>query len=94
VAGAHGHRQRIDLGSGHELHRLVRVGQKLVVGEHAFRAVAVLGLALAALQIQYGFTSVMMDGSLKADGKTPADYNYNVEITRNVTKIRSRRGRR
>ncbi len=29
----------------------------------------------------------MMDGSLKADGKTPADYNYNVEITRNVTKM-------
>ncbi len=25
--------------------------------------------------IQYGFTSVMMDGSLKADGKTPADYD-------------------
>ena len=29
--------------------------------------------------IQHGFTSVMMDGSLKADGKTPADYDYNVE---------------
>ena len=27
--------------------------------------------------IQQGFTSVMMDGSLKADGKTPADYAYN-----------------
>src|ERR687897_3536263 len=34
--------------------------------------------------IQYGFTSVMMDGSLKADGKTPADYDYNVRVTKNV----------
>ena len=35
--------------------------------------------------IQYGFTSVMMDGSLLADMKTPADYDYNVGITRRVT---------
>src|SRR5579862_7861739 len=28
-----------------------------------------------------GFTSVMMDGSLKDDGKTPADYEYNVKVT-------------
>jgi fructose-bisphosphate aldolase, class II len=34
--------------------------------------------------IQHGFTSVMMDGSLEADGKTPASYDYNVEITRLV----------
>jgi fructose-bisphosphate aldolase class II len=34
--------------------------------------------------IQNGFTSVMMDGSLKEDGKTPADYDYNVGITRKV----------
>ena len=34
--------------------------------------------------IQNGFTSVMMDGSLKADAKTPADYEYNVAITRRV----------
>jgi fructose-bisphosphate aldolase, class II len=34
--------------------------------------------------IQHGFTSVMMDGSLKADAKTPADYGYNVDITRRV----------
>lgn len=33
----------------------------------------------------YGFTSVMMDGSLKEDGKTPADYQYNVDITKKVT---------
>ncbi|MDJ1158259.1 fructose-bisphosphate aldolase class II [Chelatococcus sp. SYSU_G07232] len=34
--------------------------------------------------IQHGFTSVMMDGSLKEDGKTPADWDYNVSITRKV----------
>ncbi|MGJ4854413.1 class II fructose-bisphosphate aldolase [Labrys sp. La1] len=34
--------------------------------------------------IQAGFTSVMMDGSLKEDGKTPADYGYNAGITRRV----------
>src|SRR6478735_6160373 len=37
--------------------------------------------------IENGFTSVMMDGSLKADGKTPADYDYNVQVTREVTKM-------
>ncbi len=37
-----------------------------------------------ATAIQHGFTSVMMDGSLKADGKTPAEYDYNVAITRRV----------
>ncbi|KSV66795.1 fructose-bisphosphate aldolase [Sinorhizobium sp. GL2] len=35
--------------------------------------------------IRYGFTSVMMDGSLKADAKTPADYDYNVAITARVS---------
>ncbi|MDQ0467125.1 class II fructose-bisphosphate aldolase [Labrys wisconsinensis] len=35
--------------------------------------------------IQHGFTSVMMDGSLKADAKTPADYGYNLDITARVT---------
>ncbi|MCG9080668.1 class II fructose-bisphosphate aldolase [Laribacter hongkongensis] len=34
--------------------------------------------------IQLGFSSVMMDGSLKSDGKTPADYDYNVDVTRTV----------
>ncbi len=34
--------------------------------------------------IQLGFSSVMMDGSLKSDGKTPADYDYNVAVTRTV----------
>ena len=35
--------------------------------------------------IQHGFTSVMMDGSLEEDAKTPASYDYNVAITRRVT---------
>ena len=35
--------------------------------------------------IRHGFTSVMMDGSLEEDMKTPATYEYNVEITRRVT---------
>jgi fructose-bisphosphate aldolase class II len=30
---------------------------------------------------ELGFTSVMLDGSLEADGKTPASYDYNVELT-------------
>ncbi len=37
--------------------------------------------------IQAGFTSVMMDGSLKADGKTPGDWDYNVGVTRQVTEM-------
>jgi fructose-bisphosphate aldolase class II len=37
--------------------------------------------------IQHGFTSVMMDGSLKEDAKSPADYAYNVEITAEVTRL-------
>ena len=41
--------------------------------------------ATCASAIQYGFTSVMMDGSLMADAKTPADYDYNVGVTRRVT---------
>jgi fructose-bisphosphate aldolase class II len=34
--------------------------------------------------IDLGFTSVMMDGSLQADGKTIASYDYNVDVTRKV----------
>ncbi|MDR5775029.1 MULTISPECIES: class II fructose-bisphosphate aldolase [unclassified Caballeronia] len=34
--------------------------------------------------IRSGFTSVMMDGSLMPDQKTPADYDYNVEVSRRV----------
>ena len=40
--------------------------------------------AVCQRSIQLGFSSVMMDGSLKEDGKTPADYAYNVEVTRQV----------
>ncbi len=36
--------------------------------------------------IAMGFTSVMMDGSLKDDMKTPASYDYNVEVTRAVVR--------
>ncbi len=41
-------------------------------------------LATCVTAIQHGFTSVMMDGSLEADGKTPANYAYNADITRQV----------
>jgi fructose-bisphosphate aldolase class II len=41
--------------------------------------------ATCASAIQHGFTSVMMDGSLEADAKTPASYEYNVDITKRVT---------
>ncbi len=34
--------------------------------------------------IDNGFTSVMMDGSLEEDGKTPADFEYNVRVTKEV----------
>lgn len=42
--------------------------------------------------IENGFTSVMMDGSLEADGKTPADYDYNVRVTAEVVKMAHARG--
>lgn len=37
--------------------------------------------------MQASFTSVMMDGSLEADASTPASYEYNVDITSEVTRI-------
>jgi fructose-bisphosphate aldolase class II len=37
--------------------------------------------------IQLGFSSVMMDGSLREDMKTPADYAYNVEVTRRAVEM-------
>jgi fructose-bisphosphate aldolase class II len=37
--------------------------------------------------IRQGFTSVMMDGSLKEDGKSPADFKYNVDVTRKVVEV-------
>lgn len=43
--------------------------------------------AICQRSIQLGFSSVMMDGSLEEDGKTPASYEYNVEVTRRVVEI-------
>lgn len=40
--------------------------------------------AVCQASIRSGFTSVMMDGSLREDMKTPASYDYNVEITSRV----------
>ncbi len=37
--------------------------------------------------IRMGFTSVMMDGSLKADAKTVAEYDYNVDVTKEVVSV-------
>lgn len=37
--------------------------------------------------IRNGFTSVMMDGSLEADAKTPSSYEYNVEVTAKVVEV-------
>ncbi|MBS1183088.1 MAG: fbaA [Proteobacteria bacterium] len=37
--------------------------------------------------ITNGFSSVMMDGSLKADGKTPADFDYNANVTGRVAEM-------
>lgn len=37
--------------------------------------------------IQLGFSSVMMDGSLGEDGKTPTSYEYNVEVTRRTVQM-------
>ena len=42
--------------------------------------------------INLGFTSVMMDGSLMADGKTIASYDYNVDVTRKVVEMAHARG--
>ena len=43
--------------------------------------------AVCQRSIQLGFSSVMMDGSLGEDGKTPASYDYNVEVTRRVVEM-------
>ena len=42
--------------------------------------------------IDLGFSSVMMDGSLQADGKTIASYDYNVEVTQQVVRMAHRVG--
>ena len=43
--------------------------------------------AVCTRSIQSGFSSVMMDGSLMADGKTPSSYEYNVDVTKTVVDI-------
>jgi len=43
--------------------------------------------AVCQASIRSGFTSVMMDGSLREDMKTPAGYPYNVEVTRRVVEM-------
>jgi fructose-bisphosphate aldolase class II len=42
--------------------------------------------------VQMGFTSVMMDGSLLADGKTPSTFDYNVQVTREVVEMAHAKG--
>ncbi len=42
--------------------------------------------------IDLGFSSVMMDGSLEADGKTIASYEYNVQVTRQVVDLAHKLG--
>ena len=42
--------------------------------------------------IDLGFSSVMMDGSLEADGKTIASYDYNVDVTRKVVDMAHKLG--
>lgn len=43
--------------------------------------------AICQRSIQLGFSSVMMDGSLMADGKTPSDFEYNVDVTRRTVEM-------
>ena len=43
--------------------------------------------AVCQRSIQLGFSSVMMDGSLGTDGKTPTTYEYNVEVTRRTVEM-------
>src|SRR6195256_324199 len=43
--------------------------------------------AVCESAIRLGFSSVMMDGSLKEDGKTVADYDYNCRVTQKVVEV-------
>jgi fructose-bisphosphate aldolase, class II len=43
--------------------------------------------AVCTQSIRSGFSSVMMDGSLKEDAKSPASYDYNIEVTRRVSEM-------
>ena len=43
--------------------------------------------AVCQRSIQLGFSSVMMDGSLAEDGKTPTDFEYNVRVTKTTVEM-------
>ena len=43
--------------------------------------------AVCQRSIQLGFSSVMMDGSLGEDGKTPTSYEYNIDVTRRTVEM-------
>jgi fructose-bisphosphate aldolase class II len=43
--------------------------------------------AICLQAMRLGFSSVMMDGSLREDGKSIADYDYNIDVTRNVVSM-------
>lgn len=49
-----------------------------------------LGTCMSAMEM--GFSSVMMDGSLEADAKTPSEYDYNVSETASVVEVAHARG--
>jgi fructose-bisphosphate aldolase class II len=48
--------------------------------------------AVCESAMKLGFSSVMMDGSLKEDGKTVADYDYNWQVTKKVVEVAHRQG--
>src|SRR5258708_16204338 len=50
------------------------------------------GVATCKSAIDMGFTSVMMDGSLLEDGKTPSSFEYNVAVTREVVELAHAKG--
>lgn len=50
------------------------------------------GLEVVKQSIDLGFTSVMIDGSLMEDGKTPSSYEYNLEVTKKVVDYAHRFG--
>jgi len=50
------------------------------------------GFDVCKSAIENNFTSVMMDGSLLEDGKTPASFEYNVEITKKVVEFAHKHG--
>jgi fructose-bisphosphate aldolase, class II len=49
-------------------------------------------LATCVSAMDIGFSSVMMDGSLMADAKTPSNFQYNVDVTRSVVGAAHARG--